>query len=86
MKSKKYLIKEIKSIIKEELGIKVSLNNKIYDYKEWDSLGNFNILLKCEKYFNIKFNSREFSNINSFKELFNIVKKKKISAKNKKLI
>jgi acyl carrier protein len=78
MKSKKFLInKEIKTIFKKELKIDVSLNDKIYDYKQWDSLGNFNILLKCEKYFNIKFNSKEFNNINSFKELLNIVRKKK---------
>ena len=76
MKSKKYLIKDIKTIFKKELGIKVSLNDKIYDFKQWDSLGNFNILLSCEKYFNIKFSSKEFNNINSFKELLNIVQKK----------
>jgi acyl carrier protein len=76
MKSKKYLIKDIKTIFKKELGINVSLNDKIYDFKQWDSLGNFNILLRCEKYFNIKFSSKEFNNINSFKELLNIVQKK----------
>jgi acyl carrier protein len=76
MKSKKYLIKDIKTIFKKELGIRVSLNDKIYDFKQWDSLGNFNILLSCEKYFNIKFSSKEFNNINSFKELLNIVQKK----------
>jgi acyl carrier protein len=76
MKSKESLVKEIKKIFKKELRIKVSIKDKIYDYKQWDSLGNFNILLRCEKYFNIKFNSKEFNNINSFKELLNIVKKK----------
>ena len=76
MKSKNFLTREIKKIFKEELKINVDLNDKIYDYKQWDSLGNFNVLLRCEKYFNIKFNSKEFTEINSFKEIFNIVKNK----------
>lgn len=76
MKSKIFLIREIKKIFKEELKINVDLNDKIYDHKQWDSLGNFNVLLRCEKYFNIKFNSKEFTEINSFKEIFNIVKNK----------
>ena len=27
---------------------------KIYDFENWDSLGNFNVLLACEKRFKIK--------------------------------
>jgi acyl carrier protein len=77
MKSKNFLIKEIKKIFKKELKINIDLNDKIYDHKKWDSLGNFNILLRCEQYFNIKFNSKEFTNINSIKHILNIVKKKK---------
>jgi acyl carrier protein len=77
MKLKNSLIKELKKIFKEELKINVVINDKIYDYKQWDSLGNFNILLRCEKYFNIQFSSKEFTNINSFKEILNIVRKKK---------
>ena len=76
MKSKKYLVAELKSIFNKELGIRVSIRDKIYSHDKWDSLGNFNILLKCEKYFNIKFIPKEFNKINSFKELLNIVKKK----------
>lgn len=76
MKSKNFLTRKIKKIFKEELKINVDLNDKIYDHKQWDSLGNFNVLLRCEKYFNIKFNSKEFTEINSFKEIFNIVKSK----------
>ena len=75
MKSKIFLVK-IKRIFLKELKISVNLNNKIYDYKKWDSMGNFNILLRCEKYFNIKFTSTEFTKINSVKEiLFSITKK-----------
>jgi acyl carrier protein len=86
MKLKESLINEIKKIFKSELRIKVSIKDKIYDYKQWDSLGNFNVLLKCEKYFNIKFSSKEFNNINTFEGLLKIVKKKKSSTKNKIII
>ena len=50
--------------------------SKIYDFENWDSLGNFNVLLACEKRFKIKFNSRDFSSLNSFKEIYKIVQKK----------
>jgi acyl carrier protein len=76
MKSKKSLAKEIRDIFKKQLGIKVSLNDKIYAHKQWDSIGNFTVLLECEKHFNIKFSSNDFNNINSFKEILNIVDKK----------
>ena len=72
MKSKESLAKEIKDIFKKELGIKISLNDKIYNHKQWDSIGNFNILLKCEKHFNIKFNSNEFI---AFESVFDVVLK-----------
>ena len=72
--SKSKLIK----IFKNELKIKGSFNEKssIYDYKNWDSLANFNILLSIEKEFKIKFNSKEFSVLNSFSDILKNVKKK----------
>jgi acyl carrier protein len=76
MKSRISLIKVIKKIFKKELGINVTLKSKIYDYEQWDSMGNFNILLRCEKYFNIKLSSKEFSKIKSIREILNLVKKK----------
>tara|TARA_B100001057_G_C21996222_1_gene624244 strand:- start:51 stop:287 length:237 start_codon:yes stop_codon:yes gene_type:complete len=78
MKQKKYFSQELKKIFKNELKISVRENNKIYDFNQWDSLGNFNVLLACEKKFNIKFSNQEFSKISSFKEILRIVKKKNI--------
>ena len=65
-------------VFKDELKIKGRFNrkSKIYDYKNWDSLANFNILLSIEKEFKIKFNSREFSALNSFSDILKNVKKK----------
>lgn len=76
MNQKKSLIVDLKSLFKKELKIKVGENSKLLDFKRWDSLGNFNILLACERKFKIKFTNREFSNLKSFKEIFKVVKKK----------
>ncbi len=76
MKQKKFSIKELFNIFQKELKIKVKENNKLYDFKQWDSLANFNILLACEKKFKIKFSSKEFTNLKSFKEISKVVKKK----------
>ncbi len=76
MKQKEFFKKEVKKIFKKELKINVKENNKIYDFVQWDSLGNFNVLLSCEKKFNIKFSNQEFNRVNSFKEILKIVEKK----------
>ena len=71
-----YLIKAIKEVFKQELKIKVNSDSKLLDLKAWDSLGNFNVLLACEKKFKIKFSESEFSRLNSFKGILEVVKKK----------
>ena len=76
MKQKKYFNLELKKIFKKELKLNIKDNNKIYDFVQWDSLANFNILLACEKKFNIKFSSQEFNRANSFKEILKIAEKK----------
>ena len=79
MKQTNYSLIELKKIFKKELKINVREKSKIYDFVRWDSLGNFNVLLACEKKFKFKFTNKEFNTINSFKEILNIVKKRKIS-------
>lgn len=76
MKSKKYLVTELKKLFKSELKVNVKENDKIYDNEKWDSIGNFNLLLSVEKKFKIKFNPQEFNQLNSFKQIFKIVRKK----------
>ena len=51
--------------------------NKINDFAKWDSLGNFNVLLACEKKFKFNFTNKEFNTINTFKEILKIVNKRK---------
>lgn len=50
-------------------------NLKIGNLKNWDSLGNFNLLLEIEKEFKIKFSNADFTTIKSIKELKKILKK-----------
>ena len=76
MKLKKSLTTDLKKIFQVELKINVNEKNKIYDFKKWDSLGNFNLLLSIEKQFRIKFNSKEFNQLNSFIGILKVVKKK----------
>lgn len=76
MKQKNSLAQVLKQIIKKELKVMVKFNSKLLDYEEWDSIGNFNILLACEEKFKIKFTANEFSKLRSFKEILAVVKKK----------
>jgi acyl carrier protein len=76
MKSKKFLVTELKKLFKKELKMNVNEKNKIYETERWDSIGNFNLLLSIEKKFKIKFNPQEFNNLNSFKEILKSVANK----------
>tara|TARA_B100000029_G_scaffold426668_1_gene435687 strand:+ start:455 stop:691 length:237 start_codon:yes stop_codon:yes gene_type:complete len=77
--SKNFSKKQLIKLFKNELKIKSKFNekSKIFSYKSWDSLANFNILLLIEKEFKVKFNSKEFSSLNSFSDILKNVKKKK---------
>tara|TARA_B100000780_G_C20918919_1_gene366029 strand:+ start:73 stop:306 length:234 start_codon:yes stop_codon:yes gene_type:complete len=76
MKLKKSLTNNLKKIFEKELRTKINLKSKIYDFNNWDSLANFNILLMLESKFRIKFTAKEFNNLNSFQEILKIVQKK----------
>ena len=44
-------------------------NLKLGDFIEWDSLGNFNLLLEIEKEFNYRFDTTKFSEMKSVKDI-----------------
>ena len=47
-----------------------NINNlKLEDLKEWDSLGNFYLLLEIEKIFNCRFQTKVFSEMKSIKDI-----------------
>ena len=49
---------------------------KLGDMKEWDSLGNFNLILEVENYFKVKFNANNFSKISSIETIKKYLKNK----------
>lgn len=80
-KLKKSLKLKAKKIFEKELKTKISEKQKIYDIRQWDSLANFNILLSCEKEFNIRFTPNEFSKLNSFNQILEKIDAKTIKKK-----
>ena len=49
---------------------------KYEDFKEWDSLGNFNLLLAIEEFYSVRFTMDEITNIRSVEELLCSLKNK----------
>lgn len=47
---------------------------KINSVKEWDSLGNFNLLLAIEKHFRFRFSPDQMSEVKTIKQIFKILK------------
>ena len=70
---KNKLINIIKKELKEK---KINIRDGINDTKNWDSVGNLNILLKIKTDLKIKFNTNEFNSLNNFKAILQNVKKK----------
>lgn len=42
---------------------------KMGDFDEWDSLGNFNLILAIEQKFQIQFDINDMENLNSVREI-----------------
>ena len=63
-----------KTFTKTKIPKKIN-NLKLGDVKEWDSLGNFHLLLEIEKTFNCRFKMKVFSEIKSIKDIKKNLKK-----------
>jgi acyl carrier protein len=74
------IVNKIDKIFKKTLKINLPNKNisklKIGDFKEWDSLGNFNLLLEIEKNFKVRFKPKELTSINSIQKIIDYLKKK----------
>lgn len=53
------------------------LDLKIGDIIEWDSIGNFNLLLYLEEFYNIKFSFDEIVHLNSVSTIILSIESKK---------
>ncbi|WP_440938416.1 acyl carrier protein [Candidatus Pelagibacter sp.] len=74
------LQKKLTHLIKEKLKIrdkKIDISKLgIGKHSKWDSLMHINILLDVEKTFNIRLTMKEMTEINSYKDIINKLKKK----------
>ena len=68
----------LKKVFPKTKKIKNLKKLQINDIKEWDSIGNLNLLLAIEKDFKIKFSIDEMAEIKSIKQIL-----KKINANKK---
>mgnify|MGYP001364400302 CR=1 FL=1 len=59
-----------------EVDIKEDITElKMGDLHNWDSMGNFSLLLEIEKNFDIKYSFEELQSIKSIKEIANSIKR-----------
>jgi acyl carrier protein len=70
------IYKILKKVFRKSKIPKKINNLKINDLEEWDSLGNFNLLLAIEDYYKIRFSLDEISKIKSINEILDYLKKK----------
>lgn len=70
-------LKELLSEVFANSEIPETISNvEINDITEWDSMGNFNLLLAVEERFNIRFDLEEMSEIRSVPSLVEALKNK----------
>jgi acyl carrier protein len=71
-------LKDIENILYEVFSVnkfpKKIEELKYEDFNEWDSLGNFNLLLAVEEFYNIRFTMEEITNIRSVEQLTQALK------------
>ncbi len=70
------VIREIMIDLFGETELPESLENlNMGDLEDWDSLGNFNLILECESRFNVRFPVEAISDWNSIRKILDYVTK-----------
>jgi acyl carrier protein len=69
-------LNEILIDILDREDINISIDSRIEDYDEWDSLAHINIVTQIEGDFNIKFTLDEIEEFYSVKNILNLIIKK----------
>ena len=67
------VIKVAKSIFNKK---KLNIKNSVKNLQEWDSLNHLRLMISLQKYFKIKFELNEITNINSLEKWSKLIKKK----------
>ena len=74
--SKEIKLEKLNKIFKEvfpNMEENISLETQKEDIPEWDSLGHLNLFMAIEHNFKISFTIEEIANINSVKDILNLV-------------
>ena len=79
--NKEKIVDNIRKILKEtfprsKLPVDI-VKLRIGSFKNWDSLGNFNLLLEVERAFKVRFSQDQLNKINSVEQIINFLKKNK---------
>lgn len=73
------ILKQVNDIFKETLDnedILLEDRTTANDIDEWDSLSHIHLVVEIEKYFNIRFTSKEIQSWNNVGELINCIESK----------
>jgi len=77
---KKVNIKDIESILRETFPTAVLddsfMSLKMDDITEWDSLGNFNLLLAFEEFYGVRFSMEELTELKSVAMIIDVLERK----------
>jgi len=70
------LIKTLKELFPSAVFTETDTDLQIGSFKEWDSLGNFNLLLGVEEAFGVRFGVEEMTELKSLKAIEQALKNK----------
>ena len=77
---KKIEVKDVEFILREAFPTATynvsALELKLGDIEEWDSLGNFNLLLAFEEFYSIRFSMDEMADLQSIIKIINSIERK----------
>jgi acyl carrier protein len=69
-------INEIFIDVFDDPSIEVNESTSASDVDNWDSLAQIRLIVSIEKYFNLRFNSIEISNLRNVGDLINLINQK----------
>lgn len=75
MEKKKKIKLILENLFKKKFNIKKIDRMGLGEFKNWDSLKHYYLLLNIEKEFNIKFSTISFSKLKNIKQILNEIKK-----------
>ena len=71
--------KRLIDVFKEalELQEEISFEDSIEDFDNWDSLSKLSLIALLDEYFEVQISNNEFDNVDTLKDLLNLIQSKK---------